>query len=356
MMRHVERTIVEGADRLRRACPGTDDDLLATLIAITAIFDLLEAMSASIPHPRAVRHAVARASQAFDDCLHDRLGARLAEDLETCRSFLRCDLFSGSFLGGLPEQTRLELIRCLTIDKRYAQVLNPHCKRALDLLWVFDGCQPGYLSGRLRSLSSLYGDQRLCCKIDSLLLLDIHRSNTCDVLNSVGRGIRQGFSLDNVRFRSTPADVSSLEAALAQDLRYAEAFNKIQTGFIYTAYLSDETQCTIVCERLPHPRKTKEELDAALTLLVNDAFECFGCDISAAADDGDKWIAIAKLIQRLNMIHPFEDGNGRTLWDMLNLLARRLIQKGSTVMSDPNDIDWMTVERIAEQLEAGCIL
>lgn len=94
--------------------------------------------------------------------------------------------------------------------------------------------------------------------------------------------------------------------------------------------------------------------DDDLKKTINAVLLDYETDVKEAEKNEDKIrLAIVKMVQNIERIHPFTDANGRTL-DML-LLNRELIRHGQnpTLMDDPNNIDYLDTKTIAMFVKIG---
>ena len=92
----------------------------------------------------------------------------------------------------------------------------------------------------------------------------------------------------------------------------------------------------------------------ALSSLVELVCTHYNTAIAAAVNDEAKLCVIVSHIQRLERIHPFIDGNGRTSYI---LMQRLLIQNGflPTIMELPNHLDGFDLDSVVAEVKQGML-
>ncbi|KGP62438.1 hypothetical protein EP47_01570 [Legionella norrlandica] len=92
-----------------------------------------------------------------------------------------------------------------------------------------------------------------------------------------------------------------------------------------------------------------EEIESRVQAIINEYYK----EISAAATSDEKLIAIVKLVQGLEQLHPFEDANCRTF--CMLLLNRELIANHlePTMVRDPNFFDLKSQSELVTLIKEG---
>lgn len=110
---------------------------------------------------------------------------------------------------------------------------------------------------------------------------------------------------------------------------------------------------TVCIESCPMAEASGEEIQRNVVARIDVLFQQYLREEGQAHGDADKILfAIAKLIRGVEVTHPFEDGNCRTLNKLMNIL---LIRNNfpPTVLTNPNRIDAFSIRELAGEMRIG---
>ena len=96
-------------------------------------------------------------------------------------------------------------------------------------------------------------------------------------------------------------------------------------------------------------KPVNEQIDEAISAAIN----CYYTEISHAHDENSKLYTICRLIATLERIHPFGDGNCRTI--CVILLNMLLIENGFSfaILNDPNVFDGYSIQELVNEVIRG---
>ena len=110
---------------------------------------------------------------------------------------------------------------------------------------------------------------------------------------------------------------------------------------------NDQYQCIVIsglCD--------SAQIQSHMTEKMQMIFDDYDREIIATGSDHDKIVIIAKHMQRIAQLHPFEDGNIRTCYILINKL---LSEHGMplSILMNPNRLDACPLEAIVTMIEEG---
>jgi hypothetical protein len=251
--------------------------------------------------------------------------------------------------------------------------------------WTFDRKEPGYMKAMQRAFKWAISDRKR--KFDSSAIRTLHEYAVKDVKDKKSDGtkepLRPGFRLSRkevikhkepetnekfgLKYNTVYLKGCYELMAKYQDKKYAiqfegdpnsynifqlllenpsTSFMKIDLSGHRDPNATDANDRPFIVQRIPgSEHQIKTCVDALLDIYYQD--------IETASDEEEKLKVIALLVQNLDQIHPFYDGNIRTFGILL--LNFLLIQNGfsPTCLSDPNCIDCLPIDEIVKKIKEG---
>ena len=244
------------------------------------------------------------------------------------------------------------------VDHLFRLVIDPQDLRACDqgaspLLgnaeYSYDIAEPGYLAGTLRGLDRLFG--KLPARMDAGFVEQLH-----DLL--VGGAMRSAPSAVAVPFEPGLRDgnIYSFGVQRGRNLTDAGAAELAQLDRKFS-FLEELTRDKdhLMAARVWALPVSKQELSARLQSLMDTYHasieQC--SSLPMAAREGAQSLAIAILCSSIERLHPFKDGNARTV----NLLHYMLERQCGHALSaiDPNHFDGHSAQEMAATLQRNKI-
>lgn len=237
----------------------------------------------------------------------------------------------------------------------------------------FDVKEPGYLKSLCNGFD--YMLQTLSQPLSTELLVNFHDIAVGNTFERFSSGIHHedvrfeyGFRKGNTQFGLTDrgltanytrqgiaellqiiaADETDRYFSIRQDL--TKGADKIVPKLPITDNFLDEVMTKLKTDT--YDFKLGANRNGVIEKKVSAAIERYHTEVTLANNDDTKIRAIARCIHQLEIIHPFPDGNCRTMMLVMNKL---LVQQGlnPAILENPNRIDAYSVDEICEEIKRG---
>jgi hypothetical protein len=253
---------------------------------------------------------------------------------------------------------------------------------------VFDRKEPGYMKAMQEAFR--WGMSQRERRWDSIAICVLHERAVRDVKDKKSDGamesLRLGYRLSREELKKRNEDETNEKFGLKKDTMSLEGCKELVAKYKDKKYAiqfeGDPNSYHIFQLLLEHPafsfmkkdekgqliprdpdaRDTKDRpfivqklpgSECQIKTCVDALLDIYYRDIKTAKNEEEQLKVIALLVQNLDQIHPFYDGNIRTFGILL--LNFLLIQNGfsPTCLSDPNCIDYLSIDEVVEKIKEG---
>jgi hypothetical protein len=272
------------------------------------------------------------------------------DDRECIERLIQSDPLRNTVLGEKPLESRSGILIRLIIDP---QVVDAAIEFGfeLDIIARAYEDQPHYFRNRLMALDSLFGNSQV--PQDPLALAQaLHQIHVKDMkLLDEDAPVPHGLWLEDGGF-GIALESGSADRAWQHLMSVRDRLNGLQTAFDFTLNYFDGGT-TFYWGRRPFGSASSEKREEALMKLLQIAAETFKFEFDSAKTDDEKSLAIIRLGQTIELIHPFHDANLRTITDLMNHLEHSLLGWSPTCIDNPNDLDWRLPEELLQIRQLG---
>lgn len=202
----------------------------------------------------------------------------------------------------------------------------------------FDRREPGYLDGMMVGL------QRMLETVDAPPTADLLNVLHHAAVHGVSDGTRDGGFVTG--FRATGSSFGLLPGQTMSLQGMIELQDKLATGILHGwSNLAGQGRMPALSSSVKTPAEVRTKVDVL--------FGRYHAEIAAADTEDAKLTAIVRCVQDLEQVHPFTDGNIRT---MVFLLGNKLLMQNGmppAIYADPNVFDAFSEKELVAIVKQG---